>query len=112
MPEIVELVSEVAGQLISIRFVAPRLHDPIDNVEPEAGVAKSGFLIEKSPAGNARDIPAFPNYRFQRRGADGDLIVRLGHRKFVFPFGSHEGPGTEEKKYDAYVKEDSYDHAG
>src|SRR5438477_433471 len=98
MPEIVELVSEVAGQLISIRFVAPRLHDPIDNVEPEAGIAKSGFLIEKSPAENARDIPAFPNYRFQRRGADGDLIVRLGHRELSFILRSRQRPGTEQKK--------------
>src|SRR5213078_3949238 len=62
---IVEEIRQIALQLIAISFVAARLHDPIDNIKPRAGIAKAALLVQKTFGGDTRHIALFANNRVE-----------------------------------------------
>ena len=74
MIAVVELVGQVAGEVIPIRFVAARLHYPIDDIQPKPGVAEPGLLIEKASASNSRHVTTLVHYRFQLRRGNPDFV--------------------------------------
>ena len=45
---IVEEIRQIALQLIAIGFVAARLHDPIDDIKPLTGIAKTAPRVQKT----------------------------------------------------------------
>src|SRR5207248_3499921 len=53
---IIESVGEIAGQPIALSLIAPRLHDPVDNIQAEAQIAEPGFLVEKRLSCDPRNI--------------------------------------------------------
>src|SRR5207245_8268253 len=68
-----------AGQLVAIGRIAPRLHQPVDDIQSETGIAEAGPLVQEGPAGDPADVSLLPDHRFQRGSEDPDLVFILCH---------------------------------
>ena len=48
MNHVVEVIGDaIGGSLVAIRFIAAGLHDEVGDVQPEAGVAELGLLVQE-----------------------------------------------------------------
>src|SRR5262249_44773092 len=85
----------VQQRFTTVAVVPPaRGHEEVHDVQPEADVTGTGFLVEQAALGDAADVALLADAGLQRVGVDLDVLVGLGDadgRPLVGPGGQHEG---------------------
>lgn len=79
MESVVEIVPEVACKAVAVCLVAPGLHQPVDDIEPEARVAETRLSVEKRPACNTGNIALLAHNSFDGGSLDADLVHSFRH---------------------------------
>ena len=80
-------VDQFRVQAIAIRGIAARLHDPIDDVQAEARIAKAGLLVEERLPRDPGHISLLADGRRQVRRFDTDKLRVLRDLQPVGRFG-------------------------